>query len=98
MEIDFVAKNQVNICKRSGKKVRKTETDGWTECKPIVPFGFAGRRLKNKSDEPGLFLKNVHWLQVYTFYQPTFEQLIREPVYIFHILLHMLADKYITDI
>ena len=58
MEIDFHAKNQVNICKRLGKmsgKLKLTEgrtdrrTDRWTdrrtECKPKIPFDFAGRGL-----------------------------------------------------
>ena len=43
--------------------------------------------------EPLSFLQNVRWLQVYNFYQPTIERLIREPVLIFHILLYMLADE-----
>ena len=55
MEIDFHAKNQVNICKLLGKKSGKLKltdgrpdgrTDRWTKCKPIVPFGFAGWGLK----------------------------------------------------
>ena len=57
--IDLHAKNQVNICKRLGKKSGKliltdgltdglTDelTDGLTERKPKVPFGLAGRGLK----------------------------------------------------
>ena len=43
--------------------------------------------------EPLSFLQNVHWLQVYHFYQPTIEGLIQEPVLIFHILLHVFADE-----
>ena len=46
--------------------------------------------------EPLSFLQNVNWLQVYYFYQPTIEGLIREPVLIFYILLHMFADKIIN--
>ena len=54
MEIDFHAKKQVNICKRLGKKSGKLKltprrtnggTERWTEQKPKVPFGFAGRGL-----------------------------------------------------
>ena len=54
MEIDFHAKNQINICKNLGKKSGKLkltdgQTDRWTdrrtECKPNVPFSFAGRVL-----------------------------------------------------
>ena len=47
MVIDFHVKNQVNICKRLGKKSGKLIlTDGLTERKPKVPFGFASRGLK----------------------------------------------------
>ena len=59
MVIDLHAKNQVNICKGLGKKVRKTDSDGLTdgrtdgltdrrtERKHKLPFGFAGRGLKS---------------------------------------------------
>ena len=52
MVIDLHAKNQVNICKRLGKKSEKLilrtdrRTDRRTDCKPKVPFGFAGGGLK----------------------------------------------------
>ena len=59
MVIDIHAKNQVNVCKRLGKKSETLilwtdrltdgrtdrQTDSWTECKPKVPFGFASRGL-----------------------------------------------------
>ena len=51
MVTDFHAKNQVNICKRLGKRYEKLvlrtdrRTNRRTECKPKVPFGFAGRGL-----------------------------------------------------
>ena len=61
MVIDLHAKNQLNISKHLGKKSEKLilRTDRWrdgqtnrrtdrrTECKPKVPFSFAGRGLKN---------------------------------------------------
>ena len=67
MVIDLHAQNQVNICKRLGKKSGKLilrtdrrmdrwtdrlmdgQTDRRTECKPKVPFGFAGSGLKRRN-------------------------------------------------
>ena len=51
MVIDLHAKNQVNICKRSGKMSGKLilqtdKTDRKTKCKNKVPFGFASSGLK----------------------------------------------------
>ena len=74
MVIDLHAKNQVNICKRLGKKSgklilrtdRRTDgrtdgrTDRRTECKPKVPFGSAGRGLKSPEN---CFIGGIHRVQ-----------------------------------
>ena len=60
-------------CQKSAfrEKVWKTDTDGWTdrrtECKPIVPFGFAGRGLRKVK-----FDTSFRYLQIFNIFILTF--------------------------
>ena len=100
MVIDVHAKNQVSICKCVGKKSGKLKLrtdrriDGRTECKPTVPFGFAGRGLKRQllllhelktiHEEHEIFLKILLICCIYstcTVYQhsPLFSRCFQKP-------------------